>query len=151
MEAAMVHVSLSRLYLLRAMYLFIVVGFGAFIWPGILHHEGPKELMQGVVDCMLIAFWTLALFGLRYPLQMLPVLMWEFVWKAVWLLSVALPAWQSGSMDAGTQANTFACFFALLIPFVMPWRYVFAHYVTKRGDPWRAAGDQRAEAGTSIR
>jgi hypothetical protein len=151
MEAAMVHVSLSRLYLLRAMYLFIVVGFGTFIWPSILHHEGPKELMQGVVDCMLIAFWTLALFGLRYPLQMLPVLMWEFVWKMVWLGTVALPAWQSGSMDAGTQANTFACFFAFLIPFVLPWRYLVAHYVKKAGDPWRAVADQRVEAGASMR
>lgn len=118
----MVHVSLFRLYLLRAMYLFIVVGFGMFIWPGILQHRGPWELMQSVVNCMLIAFWTLALFGLRYPLQMLPVLLWEFVWKMVWLGTVALP-----------------------------WRYLAAHYVTKAGDPWRAAGDQRAETGASIR
>jgi hypothetical protein len=57
----MVEVSLFRLYLLRAMYLFIVAGFGVFIWPGILHHKGPWELMQGVVNCMLIAFWTLAI------------------------------------------------------------------------------------------
>jgi len=147
----MVHVSLFRLYLLRAMYLFIVVGFGMFIWPGILQHRGPWELMQSVVNCMLIAFWTLALFGLRYPLQMLPVLLWEFVWKMVWLATVALPAWRSGSMDAGMQANTFACVFAFLIPFVLPWRYLAAHYVKKAGDPWRAADDQRAEAGASMR
>ena len=147
----MVHVSLFRLYLLRAMYLFIVVGFGMFIWPGILQHRGPWELMQSVVNCMLIAFWTLALFGLRYPLQMLPVLLWEFVWKMVWLGTVALPAWRSGSMDAGMQANTFACVFALLIPFVLPWRYLVAHYLVKAGDPWRAEAAQRAEAGASIR
>jgi hypothetical protein len=147
----MVDVSLFRLYLLRAMYLFIVVGFGTFIWPGILHHQAPRELMQSVVDCMLIAFWTLALVGLRYPLQLLPVLMWEFLWKMVWLLSVALPAWQGGTMDEGMQANTFACFFALLIPFVMPWRYVVAHYVRKAGDPWRAVPVQRDEAAASMR
>jgi len=147
----MVHVSLFRLYLLRAMYLFIVVGFGMFIWPGILQHRGPWELMQSVVNCMLIAFWTLALFGLRYPLQMLPVLLWEFVWKMVWLGTVALPAWRSGSMDAGMQANTFACVFAFLIPVVLPWRYLAAHYVKKAGDPWRAGSGQRAEAGASMR
>jgi hypothetical protein len=141
----MTDVSLSRLYLLRAMYLFIVVGFGAFIWPGILHHQGPWELMQGVVNCMLIAFWSLALVGLRYPLQLLPVLMWEFVWKLVWMLTVALPAWLGGGMDEGMQANAFACAFALLIPFVMPWRYLFAHYVRKPGDRW-TAGPMRAPA-----
>ena len=151
----MVEVSLFRLYLLRAMYLFIVVGFGAFIWPGILRHQGPWELMQGVVNCMLVAFWTLALFGLRYPLQMLPVLLWEFVWKMVWLLAVGLPAWLGGQMDAANQANAFACVFALLIPLVVPWRYVFAHYVKKPGDPWRARlgaePTQRPAAGASMR
>jgi hypothetical protein len=151
MEAIMVEVSLFRLYLLRAMYLFIVVGFGIFIWPGILRHQGPWELMPSVVDCMLIAFWTLAVFGLRYPLQMLPVLLWEFVWKMVWLLAVGLPAWLGGRMDAGMQANAFACIFALLIPLVLPWRYLVAHYVRKAGDPWRGAPSQRVDAGASIR
>jgi hypothetical protein len=131
-------VSLFRLYLLRAMYLLIVVGFCVFILPGILHPRHPWELMQGVVNCMLVAFWILALFGLRYPLQMLPVLLWEFLWKAVWLVVVGLPAWQSGQMDADTQANAFACVFALLIPLVVPWRYVLAHYLMMPGDPWRA-------------
>lgn len=106
----MVEVSLFRLYLLRAMYLFIAVGFGTFILPGILHHQGPWGLAQGVLNCMLVAFWMLAILGLRYPLQMLPVLLWEFVWKMVWLLAVALPAW----------------------------RYLVAHYVNKAGDPWRS-------------
>jgi hypothetical protein len=150
----MVTVSLFRLYLLRAMYLFIVVGFGAFIWPGILRHQGPWELMQGVVNCMLIAFWTLAIFGLRYPLQMLPVLLWELLWKMGWLLTIGLPAWLSGTMDEGMQANAFACVFALLIPLVLPWRYLFAHYVTMAGDPWRGGPARRAQrdpAGASMR
>ena len=144
----MVEVSLFRLYLLRAMYLFIVVGFGTFILPGILHHQGPWDLMKGVVNCMLLAFWALSVLGLRYPLQMLPVLLWEFVWKMVWLLLVALPAWRSGTMDEATQANVFDCALALIIPFVLPWRYLVAHYVNKAGDPWRS---QRAEPGASMR
>jgi hypothetical protein len=144
-------VSLFRLYLLRAMYLFIVVGFGVFIWPGILRHQGPWDLMQSVVNCMLIAFWTLSIFGLRYPLQMLPVLLWEFVWKMLWLLAVGLPAWRSGTMDEAMQANAFACIFALLIPLVLPWRYLAAHYVTGAGDRWRGEASQRAEAGASMR
>jgi hypothetical protein len=94
--------------------------------------------MEGVVNCMLVAFWVLALFGLRYPLQMLPVLLWEFMWKMVWLLVVGLPAWRSGQMDAATQANAFACIFALLIPLVLPWRYLLAHYLMRPGDPWTA-------------
>jgi hypothetical protein len=151
MEAVMAEVSLFRLYLLRAMYLFIVAGFGVFIWPGILRHQGPWDLMQSVVNCMLIAFWTLAILGLRYPLQMLPVLLWEFVWKMLWLLAVGLPAWRSGTMSEAMQANAFACAFALLIPLVLPWRYLAAHYLRKAGDPWRRERAQRLEAGASIR
>ncbi|WP_084046594.1 hypothetical protein [Deinococcus hopiensis] len=44
-------------------YLFTVVGFGMFIWPPILHHQDAWELMEGVVNCMMIAFWTPALLG----------------------------------------------------------------------------------------
>jgi hypothetical protein len=154
-EAIMVEVSLFRLYLLRAMYVVIVVGFCFFLLPGILHPRHAWELMQGVVNCMLVAFWILALFGLRYPLQMLPVLLWEFLWKTMWLLVVGLPAWRSGQMDEATQANAFACIFVLLIPLVLPWRYLLAHYLLKAGDPWRArvAADpaQRPLPGASMR
>ena len=85
-------VSLVRLYALRATYLLIVVGLGIEIWPGIIHHEKPWELMQGVVNCVLAAVSLLALLGLRYPLQMLPLLFFEMVWKSIWLIVVALIA-----------------------------------------------------------
>ena len=130
-------VSVFRLYLLRAMYLLIVVGLSLVVWPGIIHHDKPWELMQGVVVCMLAAFSLLSLLGLRYPLQMLPVLMWELVWKTIWLLLVALPLWSSGTMDEATMGTAIECMVAVLIPIVMPWKYVYAHYFKKHGDRWR--------------
>lgn len=132
-------VSLFRLYLLRAMYLLIVVGLGIVIWPGVLHRAHPWELMQGVVACMLASFSALALLGLRYPLQMLPLLLWELVWKTIWLLNVALPLWRSDQMDAATLSTVTDCLLVVIIPFVIPWRYVAAHYLRKPGDRWRAA------------
>jgi hypothetical protein len=33
----MPEVSMFRLYVLRAMYLFTVVGLGVFLWPGIIN------------------------------------------------------------------------------------------------------------------
>ena len=132
-------VSLFRLYLLRAMYLLIVVGLGIVIWPGVIHHDKPWGLMQGVVNCMLASFSLLSLLGLRYPLQMLPLLLWELTWKTIWLLVVALPLWSSGQMDAATWSTTTDCLVVAIIPFVIPWRYVFAHYLRKPGDRWRPA------------
>jgi hypothetical protein len=133
----MTEISLFRLYLLRALYLLIVVGLGLVVWPGVIHHEKPWELMEGVVACMLAAFSALSLLGLRYPLQMLPLLLWELVWKSIWLIVVALPLWSAGQMDEATWATASACLLVVIIPFVIPWRYVFAHYAKKRGDRWR--------------
>ena len=139
--AKMNEVSLFRLYLLRALYLFIVVGLAIVRWPDfidlIIHQGKSWELMEGVVICMLIAFSVLSILGLRYPLQMIPVLLWELVWKLIWLIVVALPLWSTGQMDESTWAVAYACLYVVILPFVIPWRYVFEHYVKKRGDRWR--------------
>lgn len=130
-------VSLFRIYLLRAMYLLIVVGLGIVVWPGVLHHARPWELNRGVVASMLAAFSALSVLGLRYPLQMLPLLLWELAWKTIWLIVVAYPLWSSGQMDAATRETASECLVAVIIPFIIPWRYVFAHYLKKPGDRWR--------------
>jgi hypothetical protein len=39
--------------------------------------------MEDVVQGMLAAFSALSLLGLRYPLQMLPLLLWEMLWRYV--------------------------------------------------------------------
>ena len=134
-------VSLFRLYLLRALYLLIVVGLGIVRWPEVIqqviYQEKDWERMEGVVACMLFAFSALSILGLRYPLQMLPLLLWELVWKSIWLIVVALPLWSAGQMDESTWATASACLIVVIVPFVIPWRYVFAHYVKKRGDRWR--------------
>lgn len=140
-------VSLLRLYLLRAMYLLVVVGLGIVLWPGIIHQAKPWSLNQGVINCMLAAFSLICALGLRYPLQMLPILFWELVWKALWLFVVALPAWKAGTMDAAMAANVQGILFVAIIPFVIPWRYAFDHYVKKGGDRWRNPGKEGTPAG----
>jgi hypothetical protein len=127
-------VSLLRLYLLRGGYLLVVVGLGITVWPEVINRSGSWELMEGVVQCMLLAFWALCVLGLRYPLQMLPVLLWELAWKSVWLIVVALPIWASGHMDDSTMETVTTCLLVLIFPFVIPWRFVFANYAKKRGD-----------------
>jgi len=133
----MTQVSVLRLYALRAGYLLLVVGLGMVIWPGIIHHEKPWTLMQGVVHCMLAATSALAILGLRYPLQMLPLLFFEVVWKLLWLIVVALPLWSAHQMDADTLETANDCLLVVVFLIVIPWPYVSANYVMKPGDRWR--------------
>jgi hypothetical protein len=130
-------VSLFRLYFLRALYLLVVVGLGITVWPGVIYQEEPWGLNEGVVQCMLAAFSALSLLGLRYPLQMLPLLLWELGWKSIWLIVVAVPLWSTGQMDESTWEVASACLMVLIFPFGIPWRFVYAHYVKKHGDRWR--------------
>ena len=128
-----------RLHVLRAMYLLIVVGLGSLVWPQFFHRTQPWAFADGVIACMLVAFSLLALLGLRYPLSMLPILLWELTWKTVWLGVVAAPLWSAGRMDEGTASNLFPCSLVVLVALAIPWRYVMHHYVRQRGDRWSAA------------
>ena len=132
-----VDVPLWRLYLLRALYLLVVVGLGVMIWPDVIHRAHPWELMEGVSACMLASFSLLSLLGLRYPLRMLPLLLWELAWKVIWLLDVPWPLWREGRLDAGTAAIAEQVLWVVILPFVIPWRHVLAHYVRSTGDRWR--------------
>ena len=140
-------VSLLRLYVLRFGYFVVGVGIVVFMWPSLIQHDPLWPLMEGVATCMLVALSLLALLGLRYPLQMLPVLLFEVAWKVIWLATVALPLWASDQMNPATWETTVECFWVVIPLAVIPWRYLFAQYVMKRGDRWRKAraGRQRPD------
>jgi hypothetical protein len=132
-------VSVLRLYLLRGLYALIAVGLALFVWPTYLAGAPDLPLFQGVALSMLCAFSILCLIGIRHPLRMLPVLMWELLWKAVWLLAVALPLWSVGRVDPRTAQTAFECILgAVLVSLALPWGYVFRQYVKKPGARWRS-------------
>jgi hypothetical protein len=131
-------VSTFRLYLMRGMYLLIAVGLGSLIWPGIIHHAKPWGHMQGVANALFGALSALALVGVRYPLQMLPLLLFELLWKSIWLVAVALPLWFSNQLDPAARQTVTDCLVGVVLcPLVIPWRYVLTNYIQKPGDRWR--------------
>lgn len=127
-------VSLARLYVLRAMYLLLVIGGGIMFLPQLIVHEPTA---RGVIPSMLAAVWVLACFGLRYPLQMLPILLFELVWKTVWLIDYGVPQWRAGVHTAMFRDDLQAIAVGLILIPVIPWGYVFRNYVKKPGAPWR--------------
>ncbi len=131
-------VSLPRLYFLRLGYLVIAVGLALVKWPLIINHDGPWPLFEGVTTCMLVALSLLWFLGVRYPLQLLPALLFELAWKIIWTIVVVIPAWRSEQLDPATLYVFYTCFVVIIPAAVIPWRYVFTHYVTKPGDRWRS-------------
>jgi hypothetical protein len=91
--AAEATVPLPRLYFLRLGYLVIAVGLAVTKWPLLINHDVPWPLFEGVETCMLVALSLLWFLGIRYALQMLPVLLFEIAWKLIWMTVVALPLW----------------------------------------------------------
>ena len=131
----MTEVSMIRLHALRAGYLLVGVGLAITIWPTLLDHAPNWPLMNSVVGAMLGALSLMALLGLRYPLQMLPILLFELAWKAIWLVLVALPLWWSGELDARATSTAVDCLVAVALIPVIPWRHVVDRYVRAPGTP----------------
>ena len=130
--------SLRRLYFLRLGYLVIAVGIALTKWPLLVDHPQPWPLFEGVVTSMLVALSLLWFLGIRHPLQMLPVLLFELGWKLIWTATVVLPLWRAHQLDAATLQVFYACLVVLIVVAVIPWRYVVTQYVSKQGDPWRS-------------
>ncbi len=131
-------ISPLRLNLLRLFYLVLILGIGLdmHVWSKMIYGVYSMILDSGTVICMLFALSVLSILGLRYPLKMLPVLFWEFTWKASWLLSVALPHWLRGQWSKDLGTTTFAIGMIVIFLPLVPWSYVFEQYVKKHGDPW---------------
>jgi hypothetical protein len=129
-------VSPIRLWVMRAMYLVMAAGLGLTVWPLIVSHDPAMARMTGVALALLGTIGLLAVLGLRYPLQMLPLLLFELTWKTIWLAGFALPRWLDGTLDEGMRGTVFDTLLGLVLVAVIPWRYVYAHYVVRPGDPW---------------
>ncbi len=128
--------ALWQLNLVRVGYLFMGLGLVVFKWPLLLESQS-WSLAEGTIEAFFVALSLLALLGVRYPVRMLPVLLFEVTWKAIWLGFVALPAWVGNDLDGATRTQANAVLFVVIVVAVIPWRYVFTQFVTAPGDPWR--------------
>lgn len=129
-------VSLFHLYGLRLIFLLMALFLLSSIGPRLL--EPPPTLMTGAARALFTALGLLAALGVRYPLQMLPIMMFEFTWKALWIAFIGLPLWAAGRLDPASAQTFFEVGVGvILVLIVMPWGYVFENYLKRPGDRWR--------------
>jgi len=132
-------VSTFRLYLLSGMYLLIAVGLAVTVWPLILFAPAQAADSRTVVRAMLGALSLVSLLGVRYPIQMIPILMFELLWKTLWVAVFALPLLVRHQLDEAGWENLTACLMGVvLVPLVLPWGCVVERYLKAPGDRWRA-------------
>ena len=145
-------VSMVRLYVLRATYLLIVVGVGAMIWPLLLAAPETAEHFRGVTWCLLSTVALLALLGLRYPLKMLPLLFFELLWKATWLITIGVQLRSEGPLEGAFRETWFANVMGLVIfSLAIPWGYVVRRYIREPGDRWSWASTSSTGAHSDVR
>lgn len=69
----------------------------------------------------------LSIFGFFYPIQFSAVLLLQLIYKSCWLLFVCLPAIQNNKPYPGGMAIFFVVW-VLILPFVIPWKYLLSQH-----------------------
>ena len=133
-------ISTLRLYLLRGTYLLVSLFLLTQIWPALIRHLGEPAILSNVARCLMAAMAPLMLLGLRYPLKMLPIMLFEFFWKTIWIAAFGIPLWLHHQVTPDIMETIKACGMGVVLcPIVIPWDYVWRNYVKPHGEPWRGA------------
>lgn len=128
-------VPLWRLWLLRANYLVWAVAGLFLALPPLID---PDPAARGMIDSMFGGLWVMGLLGVRYPLRMLPIFLFEFAWKTIWLLAFGLPQWLAGTGSARLGEDLISIGNGpILFGLIIPWGYVWRHYLKAPAERWR--------------
>jgi hypothetical protein len=130
-------VPIWQLNVLRLFYLLIGLVMGSMVWSQILFAGLDWPIMTSVAKSMLAGLALLCLLGLRYPLKMLPLLLYEMAWKTVWIGLIAYPAWSNDRASPDMVGLFWECAPVAVMYLIMPWRYIWHHYAKAPMDAWR--------------
>ena len=120
-----------NIYLLRLLYALMFFMLGQTTWTEILTHQGQWEPNSAVAWTVWTAFATLAGLGLLRPVKMLPIILLEILYKAMWLAIVAYPLWSRGELVGSPAESTTYAFLGVLLAIVaVPWGYIAKSYFT---------------------
>jgi hypothetical protein len=77
---------------------------------------------------------------------MMPIFLFELIWKTLWLIDYGLPQWLAGGASPRLGRDLFEIgFFPLPIALIIPWGHVWRRYVRAPAERWRrSAGDASA-------
>jgi hypothetical protein len=119
-----------NIYLLRLLFLLMLVFLGKDSWTYIFTHNGTWNPMDAMAWCIWASYSVLSILGIIHPLKMLPIVMLEIMYKVIWLILVAYPLWRSNQLTGSpAEPMTYSFLYVVLPILAMPWRYFFRKYI----------------------
>lgn len=119
-----------NIYLLRMLFtlIFLFVTYDA--WSHIFKHTGTWNSVNAAAWCMWGAYSLISFIGIIYPLKILPIVLFEIIYKVTWLAIVAYPLWMKNELIGSPAEGMTRAFIWVLLPIVaMPWRYFFRTHI----------------------
>ena len=124
-----------NIYILRLMFILMIVFLGKDSWTHILTFKGSWDPTDAMAWCIWASFSVLAILGIIHPLKMLPIVMLEIFYKVLWLI-IVYPLWKSNQLPGSTVEYMTNGFLWVPLPIIaMPWKYFFRKYILiSKGD-----------------
>lgn len=119
-----------KIYVMKLFFLLMFVFAAKDAWTELITHSGEWDPEIAIAWCSMAAYTTLSGLGIFHTLKMLPLMLFMYLYKGLWLFFVAYPLWAKEQL-AGSSAEGWAqVFIIIVIPMLFtPWRYIFRTYV----------------------
>nr|WP_298998353.1 hypothetical protein [uncultured Allomuricauda sp.] len=119
-----------RLHLMRALFFLNFISLAFDNWSTILFPTEQLLPLTGVGVSFYASLSLLSLFGIRFPLKFIPLLLVQLIYKSAWLIGVYLPAHKSGLVYENIESWFWPMAIGIVIDLlVIPWKYVYLEYI----------------------
>ena len=119
-----------QVYVLKFFFLLMLVLVAPEAWTVLTTHRGAWNNEIAIAWCSVAAYTTLSGLGIFHPLKLLPIMLFMFLYKGLWLGFVAFPLWKNGQL-AGSEAEGWTqMFIVMIVPLVFtPWKFIYRRYL----------------------
>ncbi|MCX2681668.1 hypothetical protein OOZ15_17075 [Galbibacter sp. EGI 63066] len=119
-----------KVYVLKLFFLLMFLFAAKDAWTELITHKGEWNPEIAIAWCAIAAYTTLSGLGVFHTLKMLPIMLFMFFYKGLWLFFVAYPLWQNEQLVGSEAEDWVPIFMLMIIPVIFtPWIYVFKTYV----------------------
>lgn len=80
-----------KIYVLKLFFLLMFLFAAKDAWIELTTHEGQWNPEIAIAWCSIAAYTTLSILGVFHTLKMLPIMLFMFLYRGLWLYFVAYP------------------------------------------------------------